>query len=121
MCGLLFISIETLRGNNTAALHHLEACLKIVREAQTRTGMPSLEEQCLDATTHLFRDIIPMYARLDTQADLMLGQKRNQLESTRVLWDTSIKPVADDLLFLYFETTFEAVEGLYWLGNRINE
>ncbi|KAF2189789.1 hypothetical protein K469DRAFT_561613, partial [Zopfia rhizophila CBS 207.26] len=31
-CGLLFISIEVLRGNNIAALHHLEGCLKIVRE-----------------------------------------------------------------------------------------
>jgi hypothetical protein len=121
MCGLLFISIEILRGNNTAALHHLEACLKIVREAQARTGMPSLQENCLDSTTHLFRDIIPMYARLDAQACMMLDRKQSSSGLPRVLWDTAKEDQAEDLLFLHFDTTFEAVEGLYWLGQRINE
>ncbi|KAF2018626.1 hypothetical protein BU24DRAFT_488718 [Aaosphaeria arxii CBS 175.79] len=45
VCGLMFISIETLRGNRELARYHLEGCLKIVRE--TREGL-GLGFVCLD-------------------------------------------------------------------------
>ncbi|KAF2791767.1 hypothetical protein K505DRAFT_418888 [Melanomma pulvis-pyrius CBS 109.77] len=82
MCGLLFIAIEVLRGNSTAALHHLDGCLKIVRETQATMGTPfipyephPLERDRPQSEAHLSEDIIPMFARLDVQASLVFGQK----------------------------------------------
>ena len=119
MCGLLFISIEILRGNDTAALNHLEGCLKIVREAQARTGMSSVEGNCLEAVAHLYRDIMPLYARLDVQACMMLG--RTSKGPTYPLYHLPEKDDVDGLPFPVFETTFEALESLFWLGNRVHE
>jgi hypothetical protein len=124
VCGLLFISIETLRGNNTAALNHLEGCLKIVREVQARTGMPSLTGNTRESTTYLLRDIIPMYARLDVQASTctMLGGQGPRTQHPGPTWhtgDTSPGPQPGHSLAPSFETPFEAMESLYLVGNRI--
>jgi len=121
MCGLLFISIETQRGNNAAALDHLEACLKIVRETQAKTGMPSLNGHCLESTAHLIRDILPMYARLDVQACMMLGRTPQEQGLIYPPENTSQTQRVEDPPFLTFETTFEALETLTWLGKRLYE
>ncbi|KAF1956139.1 hypothetical protein CC80DRAFT_535513 [Byssothecium circinans] len=121
MCGLLFISLETVRGNNAAALHHLDGCLKIVKEAQAQLGMTSLDHDCLECAAHLFRDIIPMCARLDIQASIMLGRQQ-QNDTTIPECSESANDVGTDMyLEPNFRSSFEALQCLYWLGDRVHD
>jgi hypothetical protein len=119
MCGLLFIAIEVLRGNDSAARNHLDGCLKIVQEVRGKSGRLIKEGNCHDAVAYLSRDIIPMFARLDSQAGMMLGRASQEPSDpgTRTLSDPSLS----DGSFVRFETIVEAAETLFWLSNRVHE
>lgn len=99
VCGLLFISFEALRGNDTAAANHLEACLKIVREARGEKDMVALKGALLA------RDIRPVGARLDER---MLDERAELDEQVENLSSGS------------FSSVHEAVETLYSLGERFH-
>jgi hypothetical protein len=66
ICIVLFISIEVLRGNDLAALHHLDGGLRMLnegcdRKASFRTVESNIEEE-----------LLPMFARLDLEASIYL-------------------------------------------------
>ncbi|PVI08475.1 hypothetical protein DM02DRAFT_3510 [Periconia macrospinosa] len=115
MCGILFISIETLRGNTPAAIHHLDGCLKIVKEVREQLGMVSLEQDHLETTAYLLRELIPMFTRLNRDASICLGQG---LQS--VIPDSVQNPDVDSVVGLGFGSVLEALECLFWLGDRVH-
>jgi len=121
MCGLLFISIDILRGNNSAAARHLDGCLKIVKEAQLRMGM--LTEPCeplllknvtSEPEAHMAESIIPMYARLDVHSSVVFGQNP-QGES---VWDPTIRVQIEEPPSTSFETVTQACNSLLLISNR---
>lgn len=129
MCGLLFISIEILRGNDTAARHHLDGCLKIVREAQTRMGtlfrpteVHPLERDRLEAEAHLCEEIIPMFSRIDVQASavgLLGGEPTNEASDSSSR--DSPAPTEDEVLLLSsFQTINQASYAMLLLANRLH-
>lgn len=120
VCGLLFISIETLRGSHSAALHHLNGCLKIVKEAREQLGMASLKQDYLESTAHLLREFIPMFARLDREASLVLGRSPDQTPRKPILWDEASNSSTDGFPRQGFQSVLEALERLFWLGNSVN-
>jgi hypothetical protein len=127
MCGLLFISIDVLRGNNQAALHHLDGCLKIVREAQLRMGTPfipyapyALDRHLLESEAYLSEDIIPMFARLDVQASLLFGQKSQSENLAPIVWDPSMHIQIEEPPISSFQTVIQACNSLLLIANRIH-
>lgn len=128
ICGLLFISIEILRGNNCAAVHHLDGCLKIVREAQATMGqeyIPSsihpLERYRPEAESHLSEEIIPMFARLDVQAALVLGRTASSTNLVPIVWDPSKHMQIEDPPLSSFQTVLNACNSLLLMANRIHK
>lgn len=127
MCGLLFIAIEVLRGNSTAALHHLDGCLKIVRETQATMGTPfipyephPLERDRPQSEAHLSEDIIPMFARLDVQASLVFGQKPQSENLAPIVWDPSMHIQIEEPPVSSFQTVIQACNSLLLITNRIH-
>jgi hypothetical protein len=128
ICGLLFISIEILRGNNDAALHHLNGCLKIVREAQAKMGLPGipsdlhpLEHDRPDSEARLSDDIIPAFARLDVQASMVLGQKLQGEGMVPIVWDPSKHVHIEEVPLTYLQTVLQACNSLLLIANRIHK
>lgn len=125
ICGLLFIAIEVLRGNNVAARHHLNACLKIVKEAQDKMGTQyvqnsphPLEKDRLEVETHLTEGIIPMFARLDIQGQLILGGTP-QTEMTPIVWSPSSR-MRIEKPPLRFESVIPACNSILLMSNDLH-
>ncbi|PSN72818.1 hypothetical protein BS50DRAFT_616347 [Corynespora cassiicola Philippines] len=125
ICGLLFIAIEVLRGNNVAARHHLNACLKIVKEAQEKMGTQyvqnsphPLEKDRLEVETHLTEGIIPMFARLDIQGQLILGGTP-QTEMTPIVWSPSSR-MRIEKPPLRFESVIPACNSILLMSNDLH-
>ncbi|KAF2120861.1 hypothetical protein BDV96DRAFT_278648 [Lophiotrema nucula] len=126
ICGLLFISIELLRGNNIAALHHLDGCLKIVQEAQAKMdhyfypGDPPRHFN-LESEEHLSEAIIPMFARLDVQAGLLLGRRPENRGLIPITWHPSRDIQIEEPPLGSFRTMLECCNALLLIANRIHD
>ncbi|KAF2463366.1 uncharacterized protein BDR25DRAFT_245908 [Lindgomyces ingoldianus] len=128
ICGLLFISIEILRGNNIAALNHLDGCLKIVREAQAKMGQsltpgsPSPWKKIQsEPEIRLSEEIIPMFARLDIQASLVLGRKPSSERLVPIVWHPSKHIQIDEPELFSFASILDACNSLLLMANRIHQ
>ncbi|CAI6242013.1 unnamed protein product [Periconia digitata] len=103
MCGLLFISIETVRANFSAALHHLDGCLKIIKEVRSQVVF------------------IPMFTLLDREACLLAGTVPQPPRGRKpLLLDPDQGLGTDDIIGLGFTSVLESLEYLFWLGNRVH-
>ncbi|KAF2653917.1 hypothetical protein K491DRAFT_694335 [Lophiostoma macrostomum CBS 122681] len=134
ICGLLFISIEILRGNHVAALSHLMACLNIVKEAQARMGVSSLtsgthalEHDRHDSEAHLREEIIPMFARLDVQSSFVLGRKTQTSSLFPPIWEPcsqtarASNPIqVEEPPITGFATIIQACNTILQTANRIH-
>lgn len=82
ICGLLFIPFEVLRGNNIAALYHLEGCVKILNETRSAIGLQGrLPTQASSAASgnDVEQELLPIFARLDLEATLYMGLRSPNL------------------------------------------
>lgn len=128
ICGLLFISIEVLRGNDVAAQRHLESCLKIAREAQFTMSGTSLtaepypsEQDRPDSEAYLSEDIIPMYARLDVHVSLVLGRQQQVPAQIPSTWDPSRHLYMEDSQIAGFQSVKQACQSILSRANRIHQ
>ncbi|KAH7114200.1 hypothetical protein B0J11DRAFT_584633 [Dendryphion nanum] len=128
ICGLLFISIEVLRGNEVAAQRHLDSCLKIAMEAQASMGMTSipskpypLEQDRSDSEAYLSEDILPMFARLDVHVSLVLGRQQHVPASIPMAWDASRHIQIEDPSMLGFQNIKQACHSMLLRANRIHQ
>ena len=128
ICGLLFISIEVLRGNDVAAQRHLESCLKIAREAQVTMGVSSIssqpypsEQDRSDSEAHLSEDIIPMFARLDVHVSLVLGRQQQVPTLVPSTWDSSRNLQMEDPQVAGFQNIKQACQSILSRANRIHQ
>lgn len=126
ICGLLFISIEHLRGNNIAALHHLDGCLKIVREAQAKMGVQcipkdphNLQRYRPDADAHLSDEIIPMFSRLDIQASLVLYRRSHNHSLGPMVRYPQLQ--IEEPSMSGFQTILQACNSLLLIANRVHK
>jgi hypothetical protein len=126
LCGLLFISIELLRGNNCIAIDHLEGCLKIVKEAQAKMGSVFVSGQAQQDYTceseyYLGEDLIPMYARLDVQAAMLLAPVYQQSGLTTCNWNPALDLHIYEAPMHDFASLLDACNALLVLANHMNE
>ncbi|OCK97773.1 uncharacterized protein K441DRAFT_694301 [Cenococcum geophilum 1.58] len=82
ICGLLFIPFEVLRGNNIAALYHLEGCVKILNETRSAIGLqgrPPTQASSAASENDVEQELLPIFARLDLEASLYMGLRSPNL------------------------------------------
>ncbi|OCL07363.1 hypothetical protein AOQ84DRAFT_320056, partial [Glonium stellatum] len=82
ICGLLFITFEVLRGNDLAALHHLEGCVNMLNETHDAAGLHGrITTQASPAVfeNDVEQELLPTFARLDLEASFYMGLRSPRL------------------------------------------
>jgi hypothetical protein len=110
MACLLFVYIELLRGDDIAAVTHLEGAISIYRNGSPHNTAPiSQESQCNPAMTSALQAVSKIFVRLDIQAVSYMGSRAPWFPIQSLSEFNSLENIPQS-----FNTLLEARDSLYF-------